>query len=82
VQVCNDVSCSPLVSTPNVNNFLDIRSQIKGILATSKSPFSDFMFIFEVLKVLCSGVDGRHCQEEYPNTVEVAMVLWYKKEVN
>ena len=38
---------SPLVSTPNVNNFLDIRSQI---LDTSDfSSFSDSsMFIFEV----------------------------------
>lgn len=45
---------------PNVDNFLDVRSQRKEILATSESSFSDFMFIFEVLKVLLWG----HCDAE------------------
>ena len=38
---------SPLVSTPNVNNFLDIRSHI---VETFDFSFSDSMFILKVLK--------------------------------
>ena len=49
LQACNDVRCSPLVSTPNVNNFLDIRSQRKGLLATSECFFSNSMFILKIL---------------------------------
>ena len=60
------VRCSPLVSTPNVNNFLDIRSQIRGTLATSESFFSNSMFILRFWRCFSGSLgrgDGR--RDEY-----------------
>lgn len=50
-----DCRCSPLVSTPNVNNFLDIRSQTEGMLDAFDAFFSESMFILWFWRYFASG---------------------------